>query len=51
MSSELRKEMPNRHDNKALSYDRNCPEELLCYIEDVEKDVPESLATKKRRTS
>ena len=31
--------MPNRRDNKAPSYDRNHPEELLCYIEDVEKEM------------
>ena len=40
MSSESRtKGMPNRRDNKAPSYDRNRPEELLRYIEDVEKEM------------
>ena len=36
--SESRKGMPNRRDNKAPSYDRSRPEELLRYIEDVEKE-------------
>lgn len=40
MSSESRtKGMPNRRDNKAPSYDKNRPEELLRYIEDVEKEL------------
>lgn len=40
MSSESRtKGMPNRRDNKAPSYDRSRPEELLRYIEDVEKEL------------
>ena len=39
MSSDSRKPMPNRRDNKAPSYDRTRPEELLRYIEDVEKEL------------
>ena len=40
MSSESHtKGMPNRRDNKAPSYDRNRPEVLLRYIEDVEKEL------------
>ena len=39
VSSDSRKGMPNRRDNKAPSYDRNCPEELLRYIKDVEKEM------------
>jgi len=39
MASESRKGMPNRRDNKAPSYDRNRPEELLHYIEDVKKEL------------
>jgi len=39
MASESCKGMPNRRDNKAPSYDRNRPEELLRYIEDVEKEL------------
>jgi len=39
MTMEYRRGMPNRHDNKVPSYDRNWPEELLHYIEDVEKEM------------
>ena len=39
MASESRKGMPNRRDNKAPYYDRNRPEELLRYVEDVEKEM------------
>ena len=39
MSSESKRGMPNRRDNKAPSYDRSRPEELLRYIEDVEKEM------------
>ena len=39
MPSQTKKSMPNRRDNKAPSYDRNRPEELLRYIEDVEKEL------------
>ena len=31
--------MSNRQNNKALFYDRNRPKELLCYIEDIEKEL------------
>ena len=34
-----KKGMPNRRDNKAPSFDKNRPEELLRYIEDVEKEM------------
>ena len=40
MSSESHKKgMPNRRDNKAPSYDKARPEELLRYIEDVEREM------------
>ena len=39
MAPESKKGMPNRRDNKAPSYNRNRPEELLWYIEDVEKEM------------
>lgn len=45
MDSESRKGMPNRRDNKAPSYDRNRPEELLRYIEDVEKELTRARVT------
>ena len=40
MLSELHKKgMPNRRDNKAPSYDKARPEELLHYIEEVEREM------------
>ena len=39
MAFESRKGMPNRRDNRAPSYNRSHPEELLRFIEDVEKEL------------
>src|ERR1700724_4127339 len=39
MALESKKGMSNRRDNKAPSYNRNRPEELLRYIEDVDKEM------------
>ena len=42
MTPQTKKGMPNRRDNKAPSYNRKQPEELLRYIEDVEKELERS---------
>ena len=39
LSESHKKGMPNRHGNKAPSYDEAQPEELLCHIEDIEREM------------